>query len=213
MTHRRLLLATRNQHKIREISDLLSGLDIELASLADLGVANLPGEDDVEVYGTFEQNALAKARFYRAHTGWDVIADDSGLCVDALSGGPGVRSRRFAADHGRTGPDQDEANNDCLLHLLEDVGDADRGAHYRCAAALVSAERTLVVNGRVDGRITSARRGSGGFGYDPLFLLPAHDRTFGELPVEAKAGCSHRAEAIRSLRRWLETLPSGEVQG
>ncbi|MCL7971692.1 MAG: non-canonical purine NTP pyrophosphatase [marine benthic group bacterium] len=211
MTPRRLLLATRNQHKVQEISDLLSGLDIDLSSLADLGVADLPGEDDVEIYGTFEQNALAKARFYRIHTGWDVIADDSGLCVDALSGGPGVRSRRFAADHGRTGPDQDEANNDCLLDLLADAGEGDRGAHYRCAVALVSSERTLIVNGRVDGQITSARQGRGGFGYDPLFLLPARGRTFGELPAEVKAACSHRAEAIRSLRRWLDTRPMFEV--
>ncbi len=211
MVPRKLLLATRNSHKVREILELLEGLPLEVSSLRDLGLASLPGEDDVEVYSTFEQNALAKARFYRLHTGLDVVADDSGLCVDALGGGPGVRSRRFAADHGTEGGDQDAANNECLLRLLEQVEDADRGAHYRCALACVTSERTLVVGGRVDGRITRSERGRGGFGYDPLFLLPEYGQTFGELPPEVKAEISHRAEAIRSFRRWLEPLKSQEL--
>jgi len=208
---RKLLLATRNPHKVSEIVDLLQGLPLEVASLLDLGIASLPGEDEVEVFSTFEENALAKARFYRTHTGLDVVADDSGLCVDALEGGPGVRSRRFAADHGVEEVDQDAANNRCLLRLLEQVEDAGRGAHYRCALACVTAERTLVVGGRVDGRITRAERGRGGFGYDPLFLLPQYGQTFGELPPEVKAEISHRAEAIRSFRRWLEPLEPEEI--
>jgi len=208
---RKLLLATRNPHKVSEIVDLLQGLPLEVASLLDLGIASLPGEDEVEVFSTFEENALAKARFYRTHTGLDVVADDSGLCVDALEGGPGVRSRRFAADHGVEEGDQDAANNRCLLRLLEQVEDAGRGAHYRCALACVTAERTLVVGGRVDGRITRAERGRGGFGYDPLFLLPQYGQTFGELPPEVKAEISHRAEAIRSFRRWLEPLEPEEI--
>lgn len=201
---RTCLLATRNQHKVREISALLVGLPLELSSLADLGIDRIPGEDDVEVYHTFEENALAKARFYRQHTGLDVMADDSGLCVDALGGGPGVRSRRFASDNGVDGPDQDAANNRCLVLKLQGVPEAERGAHYRCAVAYVTADRTLVVNGRVDGRIVAEERGAGGFGYDPLFLVPSYDQTFGELPAEVKAEISHRAEAIRSLRRWLQ---------
>ena len=211
MAPRKLLLATRNPHKVSEIVDLLQGLPLEVASLLDLGIASLPGEDEVEVFSTFEENALAKARFYRTHTGLDVVADDSGLCVDALEGGPGVRSRRFAADHGVEEVDQDAANNRCLLRLLEQVEDAGRGAHYRCALACVTAERTLVVGGRVDGRITRAERGRGGFGYDPLFLLPQYGQTFGELPPEVKAEISHRAEAIRSFRRWLEPLEPEEI--
>jgi non-canonical purine NTP pyrophosphatase (RdgB/HAM1 family) len=203
---RKFLLATRNAHKAREITGLLAGLPIEVSSLGDLGILDLPGEDDVEVYSTFEENALAKARFYRRHTDMDVIADDSGLCVDALGGRPGVRSRRFAADHGVDRPDQDAANNECLIRMLETVEGDDRGAHYLCAVAFVAADRTLVVSGRVDGRITREERGSGGFGYDPFFLLPAYDRTFGELPPEIKASISHRAEAIRAFRRWLEPL-------
>ena len=211
MAPRKLLLATRNPHKVSEIVDLLQGLPLEVASLLDLGIASLPGEDEVEVFSTFEENALAKARFYRTHTGLDVVADDSGLCVDALEGGPGVRSRRFAADHGVEEVDQDAANNRCLLRLLEQVEDAGRGAHYRCALACVTAERTLVVGGRVDGRITRAERGRGGFGYDPLFLLPQYGQTFGELPPEVKAEISHRAEAIRSFRCWLEPLEPEEI--
>ena len=183
---------------------------MEITSLVDLGIADLPGEDEVEVFDTFEQNALAKARFYRKHTGLAVLADDSGLCVDVLNGGPGVRSRRFASDHGRDGPDQDEANNDCLLDLLGDRSEEERTAHYRCAVACVSDDRTLVVSGRVDGVITTRRRGTGGFGYDPLFLLPSRGLTFGELPPEVKASCSHRAAAIRSLRRWLDSHSMGE---
>lgn len=210
MARRQFILATRNAHKVREITDLLAGLPIEVSSLRDLGIESLAGEDDVEVFSTFEQNALAKARFYRHHTGLDVIADDSGLCVDALGGRPGVRSRRFASDHAMAGPDQDSANNDCLIHLLDRVDDDARGAHYRCAVACVAPDRTLVVSGRVDGRITREARGEGGFGYDPFFLLPSYDRTFGELPPEVKASISHRAEAVRSLRRWLEPLTPQE---
>ncbi len=210
MTSRQLLLATRNHHKLHEISDLLSGLPIELRSLVDLGIGVLPGEDEVESFPTFEQNALAKARFYRRHTGMAVLADDSGLCVDALRGGPGVRSRRFAADLGIERGDQDMANNECLLLELGESDDSERGAHYRCALACVEAERTLVVSGRVDGQITREHRGTGGFGYDPLFLLPSYGKTFGELPAEVKASISHRAEAVRSFRRWLEPVATRE---
>jgi XTP/dITP diphosphohydrolase len=208
---RTYLLATRNSHKVREISALLARHPISVTSLADLGIEAIPGEDDVEVFGTFEENALAKARFYRTHTGLDVIADDSGLCVDALDGGPGVRSRRFASDHGMGGPDQDASNNRCLVRLLQGVPEEARGAHYRCAVACVSAERTLVVSGRVHGRIVEEERGGGGFGYDPLFLLPEHGKTFGELPAEVKAMISHRAEAIRAFGRWLGATTRKEV--
>ena len=210
MGPRQFLLATRNAHKVREITALLAGLPIELSSLGDLGIESLPGEDDVEVYSSFEQNAIAKARFYRHHTGMAVIADDSGLCVDALGGGPGVRSRRFASDHGLGRTDQDAANNDCLVRLLDGVEAHDRGAHYRCAVASAAADRTLVVSGRVDGLIVREERGAGGFGYDPLFLVPEHGLTFGELPAEVKASISHRAEAVRSFRRWLEALAPEE---
>ena len=206
----RLLLATRNPHKVREIGELLTDLPVELVSLEDLAVPPLPKEDDVEIFNSFEENALAKARFYRIHTGMTVVADDSGLCVDALNGGPGVRSRRFAPNGEESSGGQDQANNDYLLDQMADLPDEQRGAHYRCALALVGGERTILVSGRVDGRITREPAGGGGFGYDPLFLVPAHGRTFGELPPEVKASMSHRAEAIRSFRRWLYPIHKQE---
>jgi len=206
VTERRLLLATRNRHKLREIEGLLSGLPIRILTLDDLGLARLEGEDSVEIFNSFEENALAKARFYRQHSDLEVVADDSGLCVDALEGGPGVRSRRFAADQRLPGESEDAANNRFLLQQLRDIDARGRRAHYRCALACVGERRTLLLSGRVEGSIVREERGKEGFGYDPLFLLPGHGRTFGELPPEVKASISHRAEAIRSFRRWLEPL-------
>jgi XTP/dITP diphosphohydrolase len=207
VAHRTYLLATRNSHKAREISDLLGDLDLEVISLPEAGVPVLPGEDAVEVFDSFEENALAKARFYRRHIGQPLIADDSGLCVDALDGAPGVRSRRLAADHGMAGLDEDSANNECLLRLLEGLPEPERRAHYRCALVLLEADRTLVLTGRLDGRIALRPRGHEGFGYDPLFFVPEYGRTVGELPPETKASISHRAAAVLSLRRWLQAGP------
>ena len=200
-----LLVATRNPHKLSEIRGLMSGFPFECVSLSDAGVAPSDLEDDIEVNESFEENAFAKARYFRDLTGMAVLVDDSGLCVDALDGGPGVRSRRFAPGPEVSGPAQDRANNAHLLALLEGVTPDDRGAHYRCSIAWVDAGRSLVVNGRVDGRIAREERGTEGFGYDPLFIVPEFDRTFGELPPTAKEAMSHRAAALRSLRRWLET--------
>lgn len=208
---RRLLLATRNRHKVREIGNLLTDAPIELVCVTDLDLPVLPGEDEVEVYNSFEENALAKARFYRLHTGLSVVADDSGLCVDALDGEPGVRSRRFAPGTSSSSDAQDQANNEYLLARLEAVAPDLRGAHYRCALALVEEERTLVLNGRVDGAIALEPSGSGGFGYDPLFLVPDYEQTFGQLPPRVKADISHRAEAVRSLRRWLSPAHKQEI--
>jgi len=198
-----LLVATRNAHKLSEIRDLMADFGYECVSLADEGIEPSDQEDDIEVYESFEENALAKAQYFQRLTGLPVLADDSGLCVDALKGQPGVRSRRFAPGPERAGETQDRANNAYLLERLDGVAEADRNAHYRCSIAWVDGERTLVVNGRVDGRIERGERGSNGFGYDPLFLVPEYRQTFGELPAEVKRERSHRAAAIRSLRRWL----------
>jgi len=201
---RQYLLATRNAHKVREISGLLAGLDLEVRSLSDVNISGIPGEDEVEIYDSFEENALAKARFYRRQTHMDVIADDSGLCVDVLRGAPGVRSRRFGADHGMQGADEDRVNNDCLLRELEGVPEGRRSAHYRCALVLLESERSLLLTGRLDGFIAREASGGEGFGYDPLFFVPEYGKTVGELAPEVKADISHRAEAIRSLRRWIQ---------
>lgn len=201
MTPRRVLLASRNEHKVSEIRSLLEGLQVELVSLVDAGVEEDPTEEAIECYDTFEANALAKAAWFRGLAGLPTLADDSGICVDALGGGPGVRSRRFAPISGAE--NQDRANNQHLLESLDGVPADGRGAHYLCALALIDDTCQVVVFGRVDGRIAEAERGSGGFGYDPLFVPAGYDQTFGELPPEVKAEHSHRASAVRGMRPWL----------
>jgi len=200
---RTVLGATRNAHKLEEIQDLLSGLRIQLLSLTDAGIRRHPEEDSIEVFDSFEGNALAKARYYRSRSDLPTIADDSGLCVDALDGAPGVHSRRFAPLEFRGDLDEDEANNRWLLDQLGGIPDIRRAAHYRCSLALVEERRSLLVNGTVHGRIAVGPRGQNGFGYDPLFVLTGGDSTFGELPPAVKAARSHRADAIRRLRPWL----------
>ena len=203
MRVRDLLFATRNRHKLAEIRGLLADLPIRIVTPDDLELAADPAEDEVERWDSFEANALAKAAWFRARTGLPTMSDDSGLCVEALGGEPGVRSRRFAPDSelGRNG--RDAANNRHLLEWLRGRPDAERGAHYRCALALIDDRFQVVTSGRCDGRIVHEARGSGGFGYDPLFVPRGFERTFGELPPETKAAASHRAAAVRAARPWL----------
>jgi len=204
MSRARLLIATRNPHKVEEIRGLLADLPCELLSLEQAKVERRPEEEEIEVYDSFEKNARAKARYYRGRTGLPTVADDSGLCVDALDGGPGVRTRRFApramaARHGR-----DEANNRYLLQRLRGIPEEERGARFRCVVAVETESESFTLEGEVRGRIATEIRGEGGFGYDPVFVLPERDRSFGELPCEVKAERSHRADAFRKLRPWLE---------
>jgi XTP/dITP diphosphohydrolase len=197
----RLVVATRNPGKVREIHEMLAALGgCEVVGLADLGIPESPEEDAVEAFDTFEENALAKARYFAAKTGELALADDSGICVDALGGAPGVRSRRFAAaDHAR-GEGQDAANNRHLLALLADVPDEARTARYVCAAALAWPDgRELVRTGTCDGVLLREPRGTGGFGYDPLFYVREEGMTFGELPAERKHALSHRGRAIGAV--------------
>lgn len=203
MSERDVLLASRNRHKLTEIRDLLSDLPIRIVAPDDVGLAADPAEAQIERWATFEANALAKAAWFHARSGLPTMSDDSGLCVDALDGAPGVWSRRFAPA-GEVGPDgQDAANNRHLLEALGGRPDAERGAHYRCALAYIDERFRVVVFGRCDGRIALEPRGTGGFGYDPLFVVPELGRTFGELPPGVKAERSHRAAAVRSARPWL----------
>ena len=185
---RELLVATRSTHKLRE-----------LVSLDEAGVPENPIEEHLEVYETFEANARAKAAFFQRSTLMRTIADDSGLWVDHLDGGPGVRTKRFAPVELVERYGRDEANNRYLLERLDGVPENDRGARYRCAIAYDDGETSFVVEGSVEGSIATEPSRKGGFGYDPLFIVPEYGQTFGVLPAEVKAELSHRARAARQL--------------
>jgi XTP/dITP diphosphohydrolase len=197
----RVLLATRSEDKAHEIRAILGAhLRVILVSLTEAGFAPAPEEEAIEAFNTFQENALAKARYFAARTGMTTIADDSGICVQELNGAPGVRSRRFAASSS-TGEALDAANNAELLRRLEGVPEAKRKAQYTCAAALVTAGKgsVVVAVGTCSGVILTEPAGCGGFGYDPLFLLPNLGVTFGQLPQDEKNRISHRARAFRAL--------------
>jgi XTP/dITP diphosphohydrolase len=197
------LLATRSTDKAAEIVEVLSSATaIRLVTLTDLGIESSPAEDDVENFPTFLENALAKGRYFAQLTGRATLADDSGLMVDAMHGGPGVRTRRYALDHGfaGTGKELDQANNDLLLAQLIGVADEKREAQYVCAAALVWPTFDAVAAiGTCAGKIGYERKGDGGFGYDPLFVIPELAVTFAQLSRAEKHAFSHRARAFRAL--------------
>ena len=188
-----LVLATRNPAKLRELARILGG-QVPLAGLdAFRGAPEVP-----ETGATFEANALLKARAIAQYTGLPAVADDSGLCVDALNGMPGVLSARWAGGHG-----DDKANLDLVLAQIAEVQDARRGARFVCAAALVDGAREVVVTGTVAGRLIRERRGSGGFGYDPIFLPDGFEETTAEMTPEAKDAISHRGRAFRALAEFI----------
>lgn len=201
----KLLVATRNAGKVKEIHEILAVVPgLEVVGLAELNIPESPEEDDVEAFDTFEENALAKARYFAAKTGLAALADDSGICVDALAGAPGVRSRRFAPVDEARGERQDQANNRHLVHLLADVPDERRTARYVCAVAVAwPGGRELVRTGTCEGVVLREPRGTGGFGYDPLFYIEDEGRTFGEIPAERKHEISHRGRALRAMARAL----------
>lgn len=207
-----LLVATRNPHKLEEIRELLGDLPVRFLSLDEAGIGYREEEERIEVYDTFDANARAKARYFHRRSGFTTVADDSGLCVDALGGGPGVHTKRFAPEEMAERLGRDEANNQWLLERLQGVPTGDRGAHYHCSVAVEGEDVSFVVEGQVHGRIARELRGEGGFGYDPLFVVPDRGRTFGELPPEVKQAISHRARALRELRPRLERW-TGEGEG
>ncbi|GAB2850146.1 RdgB/HAM1 family non-canonical purine NTP pyrophosphatase [Actinocorallia aurea] len=190
-----LVLATRNQGKVRELRDLLAGFEV-------VGLEAFPDAPEVpETELTFAGNALLKARAIAAHTGLTAVSDDSGLCVDALNGMPGVLSARWSGRYGAEFPEGvDAANLQLVLDQLADVQDFDRGAHFVCAAAIVRpGGREEVFEGRMEGRITREPRGSNGFGYDPVFEVAGQHRTAAELSPHEKSALSHRGHAFRAL--------------
>ena len=203
----RVVAATRSAHKLAEIRGILASVpDLELLDPTSIGLDPDPVEEGIEQFDTFEENALAKARWFRQRTGLVALADDSGLMVDALGGAPGVHSKRFApADlvgtHG-----MDAANNRHLIERLAHVPDVDRSARFVCVAVLdpgPSRGEPLVCRGEAPGFILRAPRGTGGFGYDPLFFDPEPGRSFAELPEEEKNRRSHRGIAFREMARRL----------
>jgi XTP/dITP diphosphohydrolase len=195
----RLLLATRNVGKLAELDALLRPLGHDLV---DLNTAGIPvaeaDEEAIEQWETFEENALAKARYFFARAGGvPVVADDSGLEVRVLGGRPGVRSKRFSGRTELDGRALDAANNERLVAELANT--EDRTARFVCAAAFVSNSSALAVRGEVAGTILRSPRGAGGFGYDPYFYATELGQTFGEASIDEKERVSHRARAFRAL--------------
>lgn len=204
----RLVIATRSDHKLHEIRRMLDDLpDIELVDLKEAGVEESAMEERIEAHATFAANALAKARYFVDRTGQPVLADDSGLCVDALGGAPGVRSKRFSGRSDLRGAGLDRANNSLLLARLQDVPPDRRTAHYECAVALVQpGGAQSIFHGRCDGVMLAEPRGTAGFGYDPLFLSDDLGVTFAEADPDEKNRVSHRARAIQAARDILREL-------
>lgn len=197
-----LLLATRSTGKLAELHPVFAKAGLPVVDLATAGLAELPEEEEVERFPTFEENALAKARyFFERSGGRPTVADDSGLEVMALRGLPGVRTRRWSGRADLSGAELDAANNAHLLAAL--AGEADRRARYVCVAAFVDARRALAFRGETEGRILDRPRGSGGFGYDPLFQSDDLEQTFAEATREAKEAVSHRGRAFAQLVRAL----------
>ena len=192
---KKVVIATKNEGKLREMKQALGHLPVEIVSLADFGA--LP--DAVEDADTFLGNARIKARFFMEQTGCACIADDSGLEVAALGGAPGVHSARFAGFHA-----DDGTNNEKLLAELRNAGVTESDADYRCALVFMDTDgQELHADGRCDGVIRMTAKGSNGFGYDPYFYV-AKDRTMAELSLEEKDRISHRGAALRRLVQLLE---------
>jgi XTP/dITP diphosphohydrolase len=202
-----LLLASANQGKLRELRTILAGLPVELVGLTEAGLGDPP---EVEETGdTFLENARIKARAYAAWSGRAAVADDSGLEVDALGGAPGVRSARYAGEGAG-----DRANLDKLLAALAGVPPERRTARFRCAAVLVDPEGgEWHAEAAWEGRVLDAPRGTGGFGYDPVFLPNGWDRTSAEVDQVTKDAASHRGKAFRALRPAIEQWAAGVRPG
>lgn len=194
----KLLVATRSEGKRREIRELLQGLPFEVVFPADLFLERLPEERDLEQGRNYAENAVAKARYFAQRAAVPTVADDSGIEVDALDGAPGMHSARWA---GVDGAEQDRANNALLLERLAGVPEERRTARYRCVVAFLDAAAATpqLVEATCEGFVLPAPRGTGGFGYDPLFFSPELKMSFGEAPAASKHRVSHRGRAFRAL--------------
>ncbi|MFA5311544.1 MAG: RdgB/HAM1 family non-canonical purine NTP pyrophosphatase [Candidatus Omnitrophota bacterium] len=200
-----LIVATKNKKKLQEIKIILRGLNLKISSLADCaGKIRI-----VENGRTFRENAVKKAVKVAKATGKLSLGEDSGLCVDALKGAPGIYSSRFSGKN-----KSDTQNNIKLLKLLESVPQNKRKAHYVCGVALADKGGLLgVVEGKCFGRIDLVCKGANGFGYDPLFLIPKHKKTFGQLGERIKHKMSHRYHALKNARRLIEKYIVKQLEG
>jgi len=198
MTKKTMVVASRNKKKAKEIMEILEGLDWTVMSAVDAGAEFEVVEDGA----TFEENSYKKALEFMETTGMTAIADDSGLEVDELCGRPGVHSARFSGKNAT-----DESNNLKLLAMMVDVPEAKRTARFVCAATVVFPDGGhFTVRGECEGQILFEPKGTGGFGYDPLFYLPDYDRTFAQLDARTKNSISHRARAFSKVRKRLSDL-------
>jgi len=202
---RRFLLATRSEGKLRELREIFSQFDLDVVDLAKLGIEKTAREDDLEAFDTFEDNALAKARYFHdASGGMPTFGDDSGMCVDALGGEPGVYSKRWSGREDLDGQALDAANNHKLVNRMTDArvrlgtGFTD-SARYVAVAAFKDSSGEVIRRGEIEGRILETPRGNGGFGYDPYFEAPDLGGTFAESAIENTAARSHRSRAFRAL--------------
>ena len=194
----KIIIATRNKGKAKEIKEILKDLDIEILTLDDFPGIPAPLEDGK----SFKENALKKARFATQHLNMPVLADDSGLEVDALGKQPGILSARYAGENAT-----DEENNRKLLKELSGIPLKKRNACYKCVIAVVfPSAREEVVTGSCNGLIALEPKGKGGFGYDPLFYVPEYGKTMAELPPEIKNRISHRGKALAKLRKKLMAM-------
>ena len=191
-----ILLATANAGKVREILDVLGDLPVKIRRLSEF--PGLP--EAVESGVTFEDNAAIKAMHYARLTGIVTLAEDSGIEIDALGGAPGIYSARFSGGHG-----DDAANNAKVIELLHGVPEEQRTGRFRCVCVTASADGVIAkAEGTIEGRILDELRGSGGFGYDPLFFVPELGCTTAELPREQKNRISHRGKALRAIKPQIE---------
>lgn len=202
----RVVLATRNAHKVVEVQRILAeaAVDLEVIGLDQLprAEASAPVPDVAETGATFAENALLKAHAIAAYTGLPAIADDSGLCVDALNGMPGILSARWSGRHG-----DDASNLRLVLEQIADVPPERRGAYFVCAAALADPDgNEHVVEGRLDGTLVEEPRGSNGFGYDPVFVPDGEIRTTAQMSPAEKDAISHRGRAFRALAAHVADL-------
>jgi XTP/dITP diphosphohydrolase len=196
-----LLVATTNRGKFAEVESSFKHLPLRILPLQSLGTFPVVIEDGA----TYEENALKKARILAEYSGYLTLADDSGLEVDALNGGPGIYSARYSGEEGN-----DQKNNEKLLNVLNDIPEDERTARFVCALALCAPKsqgpKQLIVRESCEGRIAFSPKGQNGFGYDPIFFYPPFGKTFGEIDRETKATVSHRGKAIKRLAQSLSSI-------